>query len=337
MPYALLRHLLFLLPPETAHAASLNSLSLLEKLGLLHLLLPAPVYDKPVSVAGLQFPNPVGLAAGLDKNAEYIDVLAALGFGFIEVGTITPRPQPGNPRPRLFRIPQVQAIINRMGFNNKGLDYLLEQVQQRQTKVPLGINLGKNFDTPLENAVDDYLKGLYAAYQWADYVTINISSPNTPGLRELQHGEALNEMLEKLKNAQYSLNAEQGRYVPLFLKIAPDLAEEEVIDITQTLLSHEIDGLIATNTTNSRPGLDKYATAKETGGLSGTPLLNAANHVLATAAQASNGKLPIIAVGGIMNAQQAQDKLKAGASLVQIYTGLIYQGPKLVQDIIKSL
>lgn len=330
--YALLRPFLFSLPPETAHHLALRGLKLLP-------LLRAPTARRVAErrMMGLDFPNPLGLAAGLDKNADCIDGLAALGFGFVEVGTVTPRPQPGNPRPRLFRLPEAEAIINRMGFNNAGVDELVEKVAKRRADTILGINIGKNFDTPLERALDDYRQGLHKVYAYADYVTVNISSPNTPGLRQLQHGEELENMLASLKIEQSKLADKQGRYVPLVLKIAPDLSNEELRGIADKLVAHQWDAVIATNTTFSRQGVEHLPLAQETGGLSGAPLFEAASEVVRELAAHLNGALPIIAAGGIMNGAQARAKIDAGASLVQIYSGLIYRGPALVAEILDSL
>jgi dihydroorotate dehydrogenase len=283
---------------------------------------------------GLNFPNPVGLAAGMDKNAEYIDSLAALGFGFIEVGTVTPRPQSGNPKPRLFRLPRAGAVINRMGFNNQGVDQLVKNIQQASFGGLIGINIGKNFDTPLEKAVDDYLVCLHKVYAVADYVTVNISSPNTPGLRQLQLGEELERLLSALKNAQLQLAKVHKKYVPLVVKIAPDLSDAELVAIANQLLASQIDGVIATNTTLSRVGVENQPSANEMGGLSGAPLLGRATQVVQQLSATLQGQIPIIAAGGVMSGADAQEKIKAGASLVQIYTGLIYRGPMLVKEII---
>ncbi|MDD3609878.1 MAG: quinone-dependent dihydroorotate dehydrogenase [Halothiobacillaceae bacterium] len=337
MSYALLRQLLFLLPPEVAHEVSLHSLKLLCR-GPIASALRARVPLSPVEVMGLHFPSRVGLAAGLDKNAEYIDALGALGFGFIEVGTVTPRPQPGNPAPRLFRLPAAEALINRMGFNNQGVEYFLEQVcQARREGFLLGLNIGKNFDTPVENALDDYLTGLRAVYPHADYVTVNISSPNTQGLRSLQHGAALDALLAGLTQEQARLTQAHGRHVPLAIKVAPDLSDEEIIDVADALRRHRIDALIATNTTLSREGVEGLPHAEETGGLSGRPVFARSTRVLEKFGQALAGELPMIAAGGIMSGEDAAAKIKAGASLVQIYTGFIYRGPGLIREIAQRL
>ena len=334
--YPLLRPLLFQLNPETAHNLTLKGLKLADKTGL-SALIRASHSDQPVNIMGLSFKNPVGLAAGLDKNGDYIDALAALGFGFIEIGTVTPRPQPGNPKPRLFRLPEHQAIINRMGFNNKGIDHLLQQVKQAQYDGVLGINIGKNFDTPLENAVDDYLTGLRKSYPVASYVTINISSPNTKNLRQLQQGEEINKLLSRLKEEQLRLEQQYGKYVPLVVKIAPDLTDEEIQHIAGLLKSLGIDGVIATNTTISRDEVTDHPLADEAGGLSGAPVRNKSTEVVKKLSAELNGALPIIAAGGILTAQDALEKLAAGASLVQIYSGLIYRGPQLIEDILQAL
>ena len=330
--YPLLRPLLFTLDAETAHEVTLKLLNAAYISGLSKLVYP-PISDKPVNVMGLNFKNPVGLAAGLDKNGDYIDALAALGFGFIEIGTVTPRPQPGNPKPRLFRLPEHQAIINRMGFNNLGIDHLLDQVKQSTYKGILGINIGKNFDTPMEHAVDDYLIGLRKAYPAASYITINISSPNTQNLRQLQQGDGSRKLISTLKEEQLKLQQEHGKYVPLALKIAPDLTDEDISRIAKLLLEFEIDGVIATNTTIDRAMIANHPLAKEAGGLSGSPVKDKSTAVVKGLSAELQGKIPIIAVGGILCADDAQEKFAAGASLVQIYSGLIYKGPELIKEI----
>ncbi len=334
--YPLLRPLLFTLDPETAHEVTLKLLNLAYVSGLGKLLYPA-IDDKPVLVMGLRFKNPVGLAAGMDKNGDYIAALAALGFGFVEIGTVTPRPQPGNPKPRLFRLPEHQAIINRMGFNNLGIEHLLGQVKQSGYDGILGINIGKNFDTPMEQAVDDYLIGLRKAYTSASYITINISSPNTKNLRQLQQGDEIKALMSALKEEQLKLQQEHGFYVPLALKIAPDLTDDEISHIATLLLEFEIDGVIATNTTIARDKIAGHPLAHEAGGLSGAPVKDPSTQVVRGLAAEFQGKIPIIAAGGILSADDAQEKLTAGASLVQIYSGLIYRGPQLIEDIVKSL
>jgi len=335
--YSLLRRVLFLFNAETAHVFSLKALSLANSIGLLSLFFKKRI-EAPRTVMGIRFPNAVGLAAGLDKDAEHIDALAKCGFGFIEVGTVTPLAQPGNDKPRLFRLVADHAIINRMGFNNAGVEALVENVRRSDRSCVLGINIGKNKVTPLENAVDDYLACMQQVYSHADYITINISSPNTPGLRDLQHGEGLTALLTQLKEKQSELNQQQKRYVPLAVKIAPDLDEEEIRDIAGRLLSAEMDAVIATNTTNSRPSsLTCKDIASEQGGLSGQPVFELSTQVLRQLVKALDGKIPVIAAGGISSADDAREKINAGASLVQIYTGFIYSGPKLINDCAKAL
>ncbi|MEM7018488.1 MAG: quinone-dependent dihydroorotate dehydrogenase [Pseudomonadota bacterium] len=334
--YSLLRPLLFSLNPETSHHVSLSSLRYLARLKLSPLFFGTlPLV--PRTVMGLTFPNPVGLAAGLDKDAVCIDGMAGLGFGFIEVGTVTPRPQSGNPQPRLFRLTEANALINRMGFNNNGLEYLLENVKKRQFGGPLGINIGKNASTHLDNALDDYLTCLEHVYPHADYVTVNVSSPNTPGLRNLQTGDSLERLLAGLKDAQARLSTEHSRYVPLAIKIAPDLEEDELQSTAAKLMAYAVDGVIATNTTLSRTHVEGLPHADEKGGLSGAPLSGRSTEVVRQLHDFTDGKLPIIAVGGIMSVEQALEKFDAGADLVQLYTGLIYQGPNLIKNIVKAV
>ncbi|MFT3931453.1 MAG: quinone-dependent dihydroorotate dehydrogenase [Spongiibacteraceae bacterium] len=334
--YSLVRELLFRLPTETSHYMALDSLNCVAKSGLSRLLFPQ-VPACPVKVMGIDFPNPVGLAAGLDKNGDYIEGLAALGFGFLEIGTVTPRPQPGNPQPRLFRLPQARAIINRMGFNNFGVDHLVAQVQKTKYNGVLGINIGKNKDTPAENAVDDYLICLRKVYAHANYVTVNLSSPNTPGLRDLQFGEPLKQLLDRLKAEQRLLEAQHGRYVPLAVKVAPDMAPEDIRDVANALKSYNIDAVIATNTTIDKSSVQNLAHGNEAGGLSGAPLTKKSTALIASLAKELNGALPIIGVGGIMSGDDAAEKIKAGASLVQIYTGFIYRGPELVGEAVRAI
>lgn len=334
--YPLLRPALFALDAETAHLATLKLLNFAHQTGL-EKLVAAPNIEKPVTVMGLTFKNPLGLAAGLDKNGDHIDSLASLGFGFIEIGTVTPRPQPGNPKPRLFRLPEHQAIINRMGFNNKGVDHLLEQVKNAHYQGVLGINIGKNFDTPIENATEDYLIGLRKSYALASYVTINISSPNTKNLRQLQQGDEIKNLLSALKNEQLLLEKQHGNYVPVVVKIAPDLSDDEISHIANLLLEFGMDGVIATNTTLDRSLIQNHPLAVEAGGLSGAPVKEKSTYVVKKLAEVFNGKLPIIAAGGVLTAEDAQEKLAAGASLVQIYSGFIYKGPQLISDILESL
>lgn len=329
--YGLLKPLLFRLDAERAHHVTLDGLRAAYRLGLLTML-PRPPVCRPRSVMGLDFPNPVGLAAGLDKNGAYIDALAALGFGFIEVGTVTPRPQPGNPLPRLFRIPEAQGIVNRFGFNNAGVDALVENVKRARYDGILGINIGKNFDTPNERAVDDYLICLRKVYEHASYVTVNISSPNTKNLRQLQEKAALENLLSALKAEQAKLAQQFARYVPVVLKIAPDLTPEQVVEIAELLRQYHFDGVIATNTTLSRDGVEGLPNASETGGLSGAPVRAKATAVVKQLADALHAEIPVIGVGGILQGADAQEKIEAGASLVQVYSGLVYRGPALVRE-----
>ncbi|MBC7757171.1 MAG: quinone-dependent dihydroorotate dehydrogenase [Bdellovibrio sp.] len=339
--YQLAKPFLFALDAEFAHDITLKSLKLGEKSGFFGLY-PKPPDCSPRTVMGLTFPNPVGLAAGLDKNGAVIDGMAALGFGFIEVGTVTPRPQPGNPRPRLFRVTQAQGIINRFGFNNLGVDNLIANVKAakysggRSNQI-LGINIGKNFDTPNERAVDDYLICMQSVYEYSSYITVNISSPNTKNLRALQEKEALSGLLKTLKLEQTKLADKHGKYVPITLKIAPDLDETQVIEIANLLMKHQIDGVIATNTTLAREPVKGMKNGAETGGLSGAPVKNLSTLVIQQLSKQLQGALPIIGVGGILSGADAVEKIAAGASLVQIYSGLIYKGPTLVHDICKTL
>ncbi|QEY13426.1 quinone-dependent dihydroorotate dehydrogenase [Cellvibrio sp. KY-YJ-3] len=327
--YQHIRDVLFRFDAETSHELSLDMLGAAERLRLLSLF-TSKVPSNPVQVMGLSFDNPVGLAAGLDKNGDYFNALGALGFGFVEIGTITPRPQPGNPQPRLFRIPEAQAIINRMGFNNKGVDHLVAQVKKRRYNGILGINIGKNAVTPVENAVDDYLTCLRKVYDYADYITVNISSPNTPGLRNLQFGDSLSQLLAPLKTEQSVLHKATGRYVPIAVKIAPDMDEGEIHQVAGILLQEGMDGVIATNTTITRVGVEEYENGNEAGGLSGLPVRDKSTYVIKTLNACLGGKLPIIGVGGILDGASAADKIRAGASLVQIYSGFIYEGPALI-------
>lgn len=329
--YSLLRPAIFQLDPETAHHLTLNGLQAAYSLGLSGLLKPS-IPDDPRNVMGLPFPNPVGLAAGLDKNGDCIDGLAALGFGFIEIGTITPLPQPGNPKPRLFRLPEACAIINRMGFNNDGVDALIANVQRANYRGILGINIGKNAATPIENAASDYLICLRKVYAHASYITVNISSPNTKNLRQLQDEAALDDLLAQLKAEQQKLADLHGKYVPIALKIAPDMEGEQITQISRLLMQHHIDGVIATNTTLSREGVENLPHGNETGGLSGAPVKDKSTYVIRQLAAELKGALPIIGVGGILNGADAAEKIVAGAALVQIYSGLIYKGPALVSE-----
>lgn len=328
--YSLLRELLFLLPAETSHHLALKALKLSEKTGLSGQGEALP--GQSVQVMGIDFPNPVGLAAGLDKNGEYIDAMAALGFGFIEIGTVTPRPQPGNPLPRMFRLPEAKAIINRMGFNNHGLDYLLGQVEKAKYQGILGINIGKNADTPVERAVDDYLIGLQRVYAHADYITVNISSPNTPGLRSLQHADELQHLLSALKTVQQQLAGQYGKYVPLAVKVAPDLTTEDIRSMSSVFLQNNIDALIATNTLLDKTAVRDLRYGAEQGGLSGQPLTQKSTEVITAFHQQLGEEIPIIGVGGIMSAADARAKLAAGAKLIQLYSGFIYGGPDLIKQ-----
>lgn len=333
-PYCLIRPFAFALDPETAHELTFTGLKTLQRLGLV----PAyrPQCAGAVRVMGLDFPNRVGLAAGLDKNGEAIDALANWGFGFVEIGTVTPRPQPGNPKPRLFRLPEAEGIINRMGFNNHGVDALIENVKAAKYRGILGINIGKNFDTPIERAADDYLACLDKVYPHASYVTVNISSPNTKNLRQLQGESELDALLGALKARQQTLAQRHGRYVPLALKIAPDLDRAQILAIADALRRHRIDAVIATNTTLSRQGVEHLRYGNEGGGLSGAPLFDKSTAVVRHLATALAGELPIIAAGGIMDGAKARAKLDAGAALVQVYSGLIYRGPKLVAECVDA-
>ena len=329
--YPLLRPLLFAFDPETAHHITLTSLRAAHHLGLLSAFTNHPP-DNPVKAMGLTFPNRVGLAAGLDKDGICIDALAALGFGFVEIGTVTPRPQSGNPKPRLFRLPSAQAIINRMGFNNLGVDALIANVNSTQFRGILGINIGKNFDTPIDKASDDYLIGLRKIYAHASYVAINISSPNTKNLRQLQSGDELDGLLSTLKTEQEKLAQAHGKYVPLVLKIAPDLDHQQINQIATLLLRYRIDGVIATNTTLSRTGVEHLPQHAQAGGLSGAPLSDLSTDVIRQLATALQGAIPIIGVGGIMRGEDAAQKIQAGATLVQVYSGLVYRGTSLITE-----
>ena len=339
MQYALLRPFLFSLDPETAHRLTLEALDRTNALGLSGLLASRSP-GHPVRAMGIDFPNAVGLAAGLDKNGGHIDALAALGFGFVEIGTTTPRPQRGNPKPRMFRLVAAQALINRLGFNNEGVDALLAHVERsrfvREGGI-LGINIGKNFDTPNERAADDYLICLRKVYAKASYVTVNISSPNTKNLRELQEADALAALLGTLKREQSVLADRYGRYVPMAVKIAPDLTREQVDAVARIVVEQKLDGVIATNTTIARDAVAGLKNADEAGGLSGQPLRPRATEVLRWLAQALDGAAPIIGVGGIMSGADAREKVAAGATLVQFYTGMIYRGPDLVRECVAAL
>ena len=336
VPYSLARPALFALDPEVAHELTLHSLAKIQRTPLEWAYCNARV-DDPILLAGLTFPNRVGLAAGLDKNARCIDGLAAMGFGFIEVGTVTPLAQSGNPKPRMFRLPKANALINRLGFNNEGLDAFIANVQRSSIRKTaggplLGLNIGKNAATPIERATDDYLIGLEGVYPHADYVTVNISSPNTKNLRALQSDEALDGLLSAIAAKRKLLIKMHKKQVPIFVKIAPDLNEVQVKVIATTLLRHKMDGVIATNTTLSRDAVQGMRHAEEAGGLSGAPVLEMSNRVITQLRSALGKNFPIIGVGGILSAADAVSKIEAGADVVQIYTGLIYQGPDLVRD-----
>ena len=334
MLYTFLRPLLFKLDPESAHCITFSAIEQARKFGLLK---STAIACQPRNVMGLDFPNPVGLAAGLDKNGEHLDALAALGFGFLEIGTVTPRPQPGNPAPRIFRVPEANAVINRLGFNNHGVDQLIENIKHSDYQGILGINIGKNFDTPLEQAVEDYRIGLQKVYRYASYVTVNISSPNTQNLRQLQATDALDHLLSELKSEQMKLAQIHGKYVPMVVKIAPDLELAQIESIAALLMKHQIDGVIATNTTISRTGIEHLPVAQENGGLSGAPLTQRATAIVYQLHHLLQGAIPIIGVGGIMSASDARDKMEAGANLIQLYTGLIYYGPDLVKEITQAV
>lgn len=323
--YPLIRGILFLLPEETAHRVTLIGLNLLAKTGLAKLFFPQPKAE-PITVMGIAFKNRIGIAAGLDNNADYLPGLAALGVGHIEVGGVTPKAQPGNPRPRLFRLPAYQAIINRKGFANKGVDYLCRNLKKKPPNVVIGVNIAKNKDTPLEQAYDDYALCMRTLNPVADYITINISSPNTPGLRELQTEQYLSDLLAKIRALQLKL----PKYVPLAVKISPDLSESALKSLVDTCLKHKIEALIATNTTVFRTGVESDPHSQETGGLSGKPLQNKALRVLEAVKSQVTEQIPIIGVGGIMTAEDVQTRLTAGATLVQVYTGLIFSGPSLI-------
>jgi len=334
--YSMLRNLLFRLPPEQAHNIALSGLDLAYKTGILNIVSKHPE-PCPVNVMGLEFPNPVGLAAGLDKNADHLDALGALGFGFIEVGTVTPLAQPGNPKPRMFRLPEHQAIINRMGFNNEGLGHLVSNVENRRYRGVLGINVGKNKDTPNEQSEQDYRKGISAVYAHADYITVNVSSPNTPGLRDLQFGDSLKQLLHAIKDEQAMCHKKMGRYVPVAVKIAPDMDDEGIRFVADALLEAGLDGVIATNTTISREAVKGHRHEQEAGGLSGAPVREASLRVIKGLYAELGDRLPIIGVGGITDGESAAEKIRAGAKLVQIYTGFIYEGPALINEAVEAI
>jgi len=332
MWYPFIRKLLFTLEAERSHELGLRGLQCLTKLGWRQ-----KIPDQPCTLMGIDFPNPIGIAAGLDKNAEYIDVLACLGVGFVEVGTVTPKPQAGNPKPRMFRLPKHTALINRLGFNNKGVDECVKNIQNSRYQGILGVNIGKNRDTPLASALDDYLYCLEKVYPVSHYVTVNISSPNTPGLRELQNEEYLNELLGKLKSKQSELQGVYEKYVPLVVKIAPDLSPEQIEGLARLFLRHNIDGVIATNTTVSRDAISDHPLASEQGGLSGAPLISQSCKIIHALSIHLSNKIPIIGVGGITKAEDASRMMGCGAQLLQVYTGLIYRGPALIKEIAAAI
>jgi dihydroorotate dehydrogenase len=331
--YSLLKKFLFQLDPERSHTVTLNSLNYAYHLGLLRFIKPSKISISNTSVMGLTFPNIVGLAAGLDKNADYVDALSQLGFGFIEIGTVTPRPQVGNVKPRLFRLTSDEAIINRMGFNNKGVEHVKERLKHMRYKGILGVNIGKNKETLLDDALQDYLICFRALWPYASYITVNISSPNTPGLRDLQQGGLLKTLLTGLKEEQQIIFNKQKKYVPLVLKISPDLSQDAISEVADILLQLEIDGVIATNTTIDRMGVERSPYAKEAGGLSGRPLSSRSTEVIKLLYASLQNKIPIIASGGVMDEETTRAKLKAGAVLLQVYTGFIYRGPGIISDV----
>lgn len=331
MYYPLLKKILFQMDPERAHRVGLDSLQVAYRLGLTNIFFHQE--NNPRQIMGLDFQNPIGLAAGLDKNADYVDALGSLGFGFIEIGTVTPKPQDGNPRPRLFRLIKEEALINRMGFNSKGMEYVANRLEKIRYRGILGINIGKNRSTPNEYAVEDYLLCFKKLCKFASYITINISSPNTPGLRELQQSEALVKLLRQLKQEQKNLQTQQHKYVPIVVKIAPDLSNDELQVMADIFLQEQIDGVIATNTTIHREGVGNSLDSNEMGGLSGRPLHKLNLGIIQDLHRALKNKIPIIASGGVMDKQTAQEKLQAGAKLLQVYTGFIYRGPELIQEL----
>ncbi len=335
MFYQLAQKALFASDPETAHYLSLESLRRAHQLGVTRLL--CTHRDIPTRCMGLNFGNPVGIAPGLDKNADYFEALGALGFGFIEVGTITPKPQAGNPKPRVFRLPEAQALINRLGFNNRGVEHLVRQVSKRKYTGILGINIGKNASTPIEKAADDYLYCLQKVYPHADYVTVNISSPNTQNLRELQAEDSLNQLLSKMASQRSKLQKQHGRTVPMAVKIAPDLEQAGLEAVARAISLHDIEAVIASNTTISRPGVEGLRHATEAGGLSGAPLKALADHTLTELRTLLPASIDLIGVGGICSGQDAVDKLDRGASLIQFYTGMIYHGPALLSDCLQAI
>ncbi|HFL4632539.1 TPA: quinone-dependent dihydroorotate dehydrogenase [Escherichia coli] len=336
MYYPFIRKALFQLDPERAHEFTFQQLRRITGTPF-EALVRQKVPAKPVNCMGLTFKNPLGLAAGLDKDGECIDALGAMGFGSIEIGTVTPRPQPGNDKPRLFRLVDAEGLINRMGFNNLGVDNLIENVKKAHYDGVLGINIGKNKDTPVEQGKDDYLICMDKIYPYAGYIAINISSPNTPGLRTLQYGEALDDLLIAIKNKQNDLQKIHQKYVPIAVKIAPDLSEEELIQVADSLVRHNIDGVIATNTTLDRSLVQGMKNCDQTGGLSGRPLQLKSTEIIRRLSQELNGRLPIIGVGGIDSVIAAREKIAAGATLVQIYSGFIFKGPPLIKEIVSNI
>lgn len=331
--YSLIRKFIFTMEPETAHNFSIQALKIMGKLPIN----PLPIPQNPTEVMGLKFKNPIGLAAGADKNGEAIDGFGKLGFGFIEVGTVTPVAQDGNPKPRQFRILEAEGIVNRNGFNNYGVDVLVENVKKSKYDGILGINIGKNAITPIEKALDDYQICLRKVYEHADYITVNISSPNTKNLRSLQYGEALDDLLQHLKSEQAQLSQKFNQYKPLVLKIAPDLTEDEIASVADSLVRHKIDGVIAGNTTLSRDPVAGLKNAEQQGGLSGKPLNALSTRLIRVLAKELNGALPIIGSGGIHSVESGQEKIDAGASLLQVYSAMIYQGPQLIQELAKQI
>ena len=333
--YPLLKPWLFRLDPETAHTVTVKLMVMTHRLGLLRPVVKRPL--TPVDCLGLRFPNVLGLAAGMDKSASAVDAWNALGFGSVEVGTLTPRPQPGNPKPRLFRLPEHSALINRMGFNNPGIQSAVARLAKRKSKGIVGVNIGKNFDTPNENAVSDYLIGLRAAYPVADYVAVNISSPNTKGLRDLQGEESMRALVGALKQEQAKLSTQHDKRVPVVVKIAPDLEDLHIQALARVFNELQVDGVIATNTTISRAAVAGHPLEKEAGGLSGAPVTQRSTEVIAAFRELLMPEIPIIGVGGIMGGADAKAKLQAGARLIQIYSGMVYAGPNLIRDVLETV
>lgn len=336
MFYPIIKKALFQLDPEQAHEFTFRQLQRISSTPL-NFLIRQSLPTKPIDCMGLSFKNPVGLAAGLDKDGDCINALGMMGFGFIEVGTVTPKAQDGNEKPRLFRLTEAQGLINRMGFNNKGVDNLINNIKKSHYGGILGVNIGKNKITPVEQGKDDYLICMDKVYMHADYIAINISSPNTPGLRSLQYGEALDDLLSAVKQRQNQLQNQHKKYVPIALKIAPDLTENELIQIADSLIRHNIDGVIATNTTLQRDLVKGLTNSEQTGGLSGRPVQSISTNIIKRLSKELNNRIPIIGVGGIDSVIAAREKLAAGASLVQIYTGFIYHGPRLIKDIVNYI